>query len=62
MDIFGPNILVSEGEEWKHQRVLFNPVFTQENYLKFVSDSTVRCTNKLIDLNLKNDVNEIKLK
>ena len=61
LDIFGPNVLVSEGEEWKHQRVLFNPVFTQETYLKFVSDSTVRCTKQLIDLYLKDDVNEVKM-
>eukprot|EP01080_Neovahlkampfia_damariscottae_P004021 gene4021-7277_t len=62
LDIFGPNVLVSVGSEWQHQRVLFNPVFTQETYLKFVCGSTVKCTKKLMSLKLKETVNEVQLR
>jgi cytochrome P450 len=62
VDAYGPNVLTSIGDVWKHQRMLFNPIFSQDVYLKFVCNSTVRFTNELIDSLLSKDVNEIKLK
>jgi hypothetical protein len=62
LDAFGPNVLTTIGDVWKHQRLLFNPVFSQDTYLKFVCNATVRFTNELIELNLKEDENEICLK
>eukprot|EP01080_Neovahlkampfia_damariscottae_P004020 gene4020-7276_t len=59
---YGPNMLASVGDEWKHQRILFNPIFMQENYLRHVSDSTVQCTNKMLNLFVKNDVSDLALK
>jgi len=62
LDAFGPNVLTTIGDEWKHQRLLFNPVFSQDTYLSFVCDATVRFTNQLIDERLTKDENELCLK
>jgi hypothetical protein len=62
IETYGPNVVSSIGDVWKHQRMLFNPIFSQDSYLEIVCNSTVRFTNELIDLLVNKEVNEIKLK
>ncbi|KAI0676506.1 cytochrome P450 [Trametes maxima] len=45
---FGPNIVASEGDEWKHQRKLVAPAFSEKNN-KLVWDETVRIVHDLFD-------------
>eukprot|EP01080_Neovahlkampfia_damariscottae_P005786 gene5786-9607_t len=59
VETFGPNVLTTIGDQWKHQRMLFNPVFSQDNYLSFVCNSTVKFTNQLINEQLNKDENEL---
>eukprot|EP01080_Neovahlkampfia_damariscottae_P009194 gene9194-1280_t len=62
LDAFGPNVLTTTGEEWKHQRLLFNPVFSQDAYLGFVCNATAKFTNQLMNEKLTNEENELCLK
>lgn len=45
---FGPNLVASEGEEWKRQRRLVAPAFSEKNN-KLVWDETVRIMHDLFD-------------
>ncbi|TBU39902.1 cytochrome P450 [Dichomitus squalens] len=45
---FGPNLVASEGEEWKRQRKLVAPAFSEKNN-KLVWDETVRIMEDLFD-------------
>lgn len=45
---FGPNLVASEGEEWKRQRRLVAPAFSEKNN-KLVWDETVRIVYDLFD-------------
>lgn len=48
LKIFGPNVLTSEGEEWKRYRKVVAPAFSDRNY-KMVWDETVRIVNGFFD-------------
>ncbi|KAI0760159.1 cytochrome P450 [Fomes fomentarius] len=45
---FGPNLVASEGEEWKRQRKLVAPAFSEKNN-RLVWDETVRIVYDLFD-------------
>ncbi|KAI0819401.1 cytochrome P450 [Trametes gibbosa] len=45
---FGPNLVASEGDEWKRQRRLVAPAFSERNN-KLVWDETVRILHDLFD-------------
>ncbi|KAI0716468.1 cytochrome P450 [Earliella scabrosa] len=45
---FGPNLVASEGDEWKRQRKLVAPAFSEKNN-KLVWDETVRILHDLFD-------------
>ncbi|KAI1788638.1 cytochrome P450 [Ganoderma leucocontextum] len=45
---FGPNLVASEGEEWKRQRKLVAPAFSERNN-KLVWDETVRIVQDLFE-------------
>ncbi|KAI0739086.1 cytochrome P450 [Daedaleopsis nitida] len=45
---FGPNLVASEGDEWKRQRKLVAPAFSEKNN-KLVWDETVRIVHDLWD-------------
>ncbi|KAI0720718.1 cytochrome P450 [Cerioporus squamosus] len=48
LSIFGPNILVSEGDEWRHQRRLVAPAFSERNN-RLVWDETARIVQDLVE-------------
>jgi len=54
---FGPNIVASEGEEWKKYRKITAPAFSERNN-KLVWDETIRIMNDLFD-NVWGDRSEI---
>ncbi len=48
LSIFGPNILISEGDEWKHQRRIVAPAFSEKNN-RLVWDETARIVRDLVE-------------
>ncbi|KZT33538.1 cytochrome P450 [Sistotremastrum suecicum HHB10207 ss-3] len=57
MGLFGQNIVVSEGEEWKRQRKIAAPAFSEKNN-KLVCTATVNIINELFQ-NIWGDKQEI---
>jgi cytochrome P450 len=48
-NIYGPNIVATEGPEWKRHRELANPAFSDAN-IRLVADATARLSNNLCTL------------
>ncbi|GJJ12852.1 hypothetical protein Clacol_007097 [Clathrus columnatus] len=48
LNYFGPNVLTSEGEEWKHQRKLISPAFSEKNN-RLVWEETMRVVQDMFN-------------
>lgn len=58
----GENLIISEGETWKKQRVAFNPFFTQDNQCEYIGKMTLEKLDIFTKHWFQKDSNEIDIR